>query len=752
MRRLMVTLSILVLSALTWAQRDATQQIQAVLTSQLQTEIPGVQVYAENGTLQRIWGVPFSYGSSPADAAQAFLANYRTLFTLGTSELVLSGTQEVMPPKFTAVYFQQRVQGIPVDRGELTLLVRNEPNFPLVLASNAVRFVEPIDTTPNLTANQAVETVRFLRPDLHLESQPELVVYPSDERTHLAWALIVDSRRLEQPERYRVFIDAHTGAPLEWRSLVYFADVRGRVLGYATPGLRPDHYQNPPRLTPLAGLVVEGHVIHDGPHYVTQTDRNGFFSFPNIVFAYIFFEDFRKSCMILDYFDEHLAIIGEWVENGTVLVFNENRAEMGTSQVNCHVHTDLAIKFASEINPRYPSLSRQLFCVVNIPVGCNAYYSNQTLLFHKSYGTCPNTAYSTVIYHEFGHFLVDMAHPNATLDYHEAMADTTSMMITGDPCIALELRGIGTGCLRNPGVGNNWRHPCTSTNYYDCSMVLSGAFWQTYQRMLQRYSSNPTFALQKVREWYLNSILLRPSGISPAIAIDLLILDDNDGCLFNGTPHFREITQGFAHHGLWSDEMWRELSQYVIANFTIAPNSVVGGNSSEGTVHLSCPAPAGGLIVQLSSSNTNAATVPASVTVAAGQRTATFTITTRPVASQTQATITARLGNSSRQATLTVNPPTLESLTLNPSTVVGGNSSTGTVSLNAPAPAGGAVVRLSSSNTNVATVPTSVTIPAGQTRATFTIRTNRPSSSGTRVTITATYNSTSRSARLTVNR
>src|SRR5260370_33628145 len=60
-------------------------------------------------------------------------------------------------------------------------------------------------------------------------------------------------------------------------------------------------------------------------------------------------------------------------------------------------------------------------------------------------------------------------------------------------------------------------------------------------------------------------------------------------------------------------------------------------------------------------------------------------------------------------------PPThsLSSLTLNPTSVIGGaQSSTGTVTLSGPAPAGGAQVALSSSNPATANVPSSVTVAA----------------------------------------
>jgi hypothetical protein len=93
--------------------------------------------------------------------------------------------------------------------------------------------------------------------------------------------------------------------------------------------------------------------------------------------------------------------------------------------------------------------------------------------------------------------------------------------------------------------------------------------------------------------------------------------------------------------------------------------------------------------------------------------------------------------------------PSLAALTLSQTTVVGGTPVTGTVSLTSSAPAGGVVVSLSSNNTTAATVPGSVTVPAGSTAATFTVTTNslaNPQSS----TIIGTSGEATRSATLTV--
>jgi peptidoglycan/xylan/chitin deacetylase (PgdA/CDA1 family) len=186
-----------------------------------------------------------------------------------------------------------------------------------------------------------------------------------------------------------------------------------------------------------------------------------------------------------------------------------------------------------------------------------------------------------------------------------------------------------------------------------------------------------------------------------------------------------------------------------LSSVSLSPTTVAGGNSSVGTVKLSAAAPASGTVVALSSSNSAAASVPSSVTVAAGSTTATFTVSTSPVASSTSVTVTATFNTTSKTAKLTVSAPALSSLSLNPTTVKGGNSSQGTITLTGPAPANGIKVSLSSNN-SAATVPASVTVPAASSTATFVVSTKTVTAS-TSVRITATYSATSKSATLTVN-
>lgn len=186
-----------------------------------------------------------------------------------------------------------------------------------------------------------------------------------------------------------------------------------------------------------------------------------------------------------------------------------------------------------------------------------------------------------------------------------------------------------------------------------------------------------------------------------------------------------------------------------LASLTLAPTSVVGGKNSKGTVSLSGPAPSSGAVIKLTSSNPAIAVTPATLTIAAGAISKTFTIKTTAVTASTSVTITASYSGLNLFATLTVKPPALSSLTLTPTTVQGGSSSQGTLKLNGPAPAGGIQVKLSSNNVTVAVVPASVIIPAAVMSATFNVQT-RAVTANNAVVVSASDGSLTKKGTLTV--
>lgn len=190
-----------------------------------------------------------------------------------------------------------------------------------------------------------------------------------------------------------------------------------------------------------------------------------------------------------------------------------------------------------------------------------------------------------------------------------------------------------------------------------------------------------------------------------------------------------------------------------LSSITLSSTSVNAGSPlASNRVALTRPTPPGGAVVNLTSSHPALAAVPASVTLTAGATTSPlFTIATNAVTANTPVTITASYAGVTRSATLTLYPVQLGALTLSPSSTDAGTPSTqNRVTLGRPAPPGGAVVTLSSSHPAIASVPSSVGVPAAATQSPpFSIATSAVAAA-TSVTITASYGGVTRTATLTV--
>lgn len=159
-----------------------------------------------------------------------------------------------------------------------------------------------------------------------------------------------------------------------------------------------------------------------------------------------------------------------------------------------------------------------------------------------------------------------------------------------------------------------------------------------------------------------------------------------------------------------------------------APASVTEGQAVQNITITSAAAPSSTLIITLASSDTTEATLPATVTLPAGQTsvTASLTIVNDTLLDGPQtATLTASAaGFISGTANVTVNDNEPAVITLAAPATIAENAgvvpAAGTVTLGGQAVAN-TIITLSSSDTSSLTVPATVTVPAGQSSATFAI-------------------------------
>jgi trimeric autotransporter adhesin len=161
----------------------------------------------------------------------------------------------------------------------------------------------------------------------------------------------------------------------------------------------------------------------------------------------------------------------------------------------------------------------------------------------------------------------------------------------------------------------------------------------------------------------------------------------------------------------------------VSGQLQLSPSTTSVSNGSSRTLTITLPfvAPAGGIALNVVSSVPSVAAAATTVTVPAGQSSATFDINAVGVG-QTIVTV-SRSGLLGAQAQVAVVPP--PSLTLSPSqlTMGVGRTTQLTISSSVPATGSGLSVALSSNNAAVATLPSSVVIPSGSTSASVALTT-----------------------------
>ncbi|HEX8410545.1 MAG TPA: DUF6531 domain-containing protein, partial [Thermoanaerobaculia bacterium] len=185
-----------------------------------------------------------------------------------------------------------------------------------------------------------------------------------------------------------------------------------------------------------------------------------------------------------------------------------------------------------------------------------------------------------------------------------------------------------------------------------------------------------------------------------------------------------------------------------LLSITFTPASLTGSSSTTGMVTFNGRAPEGGLSVALSTLR-DLLSVPPVVSVAAGERTATFTATAVPVEAEAAVAVTASAGESSITANVTILPPDLTHLSVAPATIIGGDTATATVTINAPAAAEEARVQLSTSDSAIAASPAHVFVPSGTTEGTARI-TTAPVPAPTPIVVSASRAGITRSATVTI--
>jgi hypothetical protein len=175
---------------------------------------------------------------------------------------------------------------------------------------------------------------------------------------------------------------------------------------------------------------------------------------------------------------------------------------------------------------------------VNIASTCNAYYTNNTINFYNAGGGCANTAFSTVISHEWGHGLDDRfgGISNNTGDgLSEGWGDIIGMYLVDSPMLGSGFQTANVALRRGD---NSLLYPQTGAAVHTAGQVWMGFAWQLRQQLRTAFGTPQALAISE--QIVIGSIVANATNQTNAVT-QVFVADDDDGNLLNGTPHYTQL-------------------------------------------------------------------------------------------------------------------------------------------------------------------------------------------------------------------
>ncbi len=252
------------------------------------------------------------------------------------------------------------------------------------------------------------------------------------------------------------------------------------------------------------------------------------------------------------------------------LLLNPAGAEpRATAQVNGYYHTTFIHDW---VKPRLlsslPSIDLAIPVTVNKPfevtltgvIFCNAYYrpSDPSLTFfdtgirtlNGTLVTCINSAYDTIIYHEYGHFVDAMAGRITDKGLSEGWGDVLASFASNQPKIGEQffkaLSDFSGAAIDIRSADNTYQYNALD-EIHDLGQAWAGFAWDLRKNLIARLGS---IEGRRAAEDLVIPTFLANSADIPSAVYDVLLLDDDDGTLANTSPHMEEIAAAARGHSI----------------------------------------------------------------------------------------------------------------------------------------------------------------------------------------------------------
>ncbi|MFT4542591.1 MAG: hypothetical protein ACI835_005059, partial [Planctomycetota bacterium] len=454
------------------------------------------------------------------------------------------------------VAFKQVAGGVEVDGARVNVLTDMRGRL-LSIHSTAVPAMGEININADITPQAALQSGNnefSLREGVVPTrwTSPELIVArdaSSGARTaRLAWRFDMIWKDADtEPVGWTYRIDAMNGAILSIDQAIHRFDVTGSVTSMATPGTAPDSGGNPEtsQVVPYARVTSSAGTVF--------TDVNGDFIYPGVNSPLNVTVEYVGTWSTVNNVSggEYSLTASAQPNQANNLLMNPSPSEQTTSQSNAYIGVNLLHDWVKGIAPSDPTVDFFAQSNVNLNDTCNAYYDGVSVNFFNSGAGCVNTAFSTVIAHEMGHWYnVLYGTGNGSDGIGEGNADVFAMYLYDDPVVGFDF--CGSGCNIRSGLNvTQFCGDCCGGCYggvHADGEVWMGAAWKIRVNLNASLGNSAgDLAADTIFITWMNSF--NQTQIKSIMETQWLTLDDDDGNIGNGTPHYSEIDNGFLAQG-----------------------------------------------------------------------------------------------------------------------------------------------------------------------------------------------------------
>ena len=524
----------------------------------LRKDFPGVRLYTDSGRVLSVYGKPMTSGVTAQAAVDAFMAKYIGVFGVSAADLTQTSEFAMSGGKFTGFWFKQSIDGAPVEYGNGRILVLNPRTdgdlYRVVYAAGT--FAERPEggfAADVLDVNAASAMANQVH-EMQSWTEPQMVIFQGDgvwTDARRAWKTMGTTTAVGiVTGRHTLFIDAATGDVLRDRDEIMQVDHTGTVKAFATPGLFADAASNPATLMNIPGIRV------------TRTGGNNAFTNGSGVFT-ISNAGSTAGTLTTNVssgrwvnvnpvgLTEQSASVSNTPGSPATLTLNPTPSGTTTAQINAFIHTNLTHDYFRTRTSGMTGLDIVIPANTGVSGSCNAYFDGGSINFFNAGGGCNNTAFSTVISHEYGHFVVQTLGLGQG-GFGEGFADSVAVLLYDDGIVG---RGFSTngGAVRNIDSANQ-QYPC-NLEIHTCGQIVAGV-WRDIRQNFQGYYGAST--LELVRQLHVDWAQITTGGngsnfsnsAHPGTAIEVITVDDNDGDITNGSPNYTPICAAFGKHNI----------------------------------------------------------------------------------------------------------------------------------------------------------------------------------------------------------